>query len=85
MMEIEPFYFKNLAYVKSKVSSSTLEKLKQEAKFILDNSNQFRKYNKKLAGNLEKEYSTHKSQEILKPYLTSLANEFHKHSEENEH
>ena len=36
-MDIEPFYFKNLAYVKSKVSSSTLEELKQEAKFILEN------------------------------------------------
>ena len=84
-MDIEPFYFKNLAYVKSKVSSSTLEELKQEAKFILENSNQFKKYNKELAGNLEKEYSTHKSQEILKPYLISLANEFHKHLEENEH
>ena len=84
-MDIEPFYFKNLAYVKSKVSSSTLEELKQEAKFILENSNQFKKYNEELAGNLEKEYSTHKSQEILKPYLISLANEFHKHLEENEH
>jgi hypothetical protein len=84
-MEIEPFYFKNLAYVKSKVSSTTLEELKQEAKFILENSNQFKKYNKELAGNLEKEYSTHKSQEILKPDLISLANEFHKHSAENEH
>jgi hypothetical protein len=85
MMEIEPFYFKDLAGVKSKVSSKTLEELKQEAKFILENSNQFKKYNKELAGNLEKEYLTHKIQEILKPYLISLANEFHKHSAENEH
>jgi hypothetical protein len=84
-MEIEPFYFKDLAGVKSKVSSKTLEELKQEAKFILENSNQFKKYNKELAGNLEKEYLTHKIQEILKPYLISLANEFHKHSAENEH
>ena len=84
-MEIEPFYFENLAYVKSKVSSKTLEELKEEAKFILENSNQFKKYNKDLAGNLEKEYSTHKSQEILRSYLISLANEFHKHSAENEH
>jgi len=84
-MDIEPFYFKNLAYVKSKVSSTTLEELKEEAKFILENSNQFKKYNKELAGNLEKEYSTHKSQDILKPYLISLANEFHKYSVENEH
>lgn len=84
-MEIEPFYFKNLAYVKSKVSSTTLEELKQEAKFILENENQFKKYNKELAGNLEKEYSTYKSENILRPDLISLANEFHKHSAENEH
>ena len=85
MMEIEPVYFKDLVYVKSKVSSSTLKELKQEAKFILENSNQFKKHNNRLAGNLEKEYIPHKSQEILKPYLISLANEFHKHLEENEH
>jgi len=36
-MKIEPFYFKNLAFVKSKVSSSTLKELKKEAKFILKN------------------------------------------------
>lgn len=84
-MDIEPFYFKNLAYVKSKVSSTTLEELKEEANFILENSNQFKKYNEKLAGNLEKEYSTHNSEEILKPYLVSLANEFYKQSTENEH
>ena len=44
-MDIEPFYLKNLAFVQSKVSSATLEELKQEAKFILENSNQFKKYN----------------------------------------
>ena len=84
-MDIEPFYLKNLVFVQSKVSSATLEELKQEAKFILENLNQFKKNNKKLAGNLEKEYLTHKSEEILKPYLISLANEFHKQSTENEH
>jgi len=85
MMKIEPVYFKDLVYVKSKVSSSTLKELKQEAKFILENSNQFKKHNNRLAGNLEKEYIPHKSQEILRPYLISFANEFHKHSTENEH
>jgi hypothetical protein len=84
-MKIEPFYFQDFAYVKSKVSSTTLEELKEEAKFILENPNQFKKHNNGLAGNLEKEYISHKSQEILKPYLISLANEFHKHSAENEH
>ena len=76
-MDIEPFYFKNFAFVQSKVSSTTLEELKQEAKFILENSNQFKKYNKDLAGNLEKEYSTYKSKEIpkkkayyIKTYIT---------------
>jgi hypothetical protein len=83
-MEIKPFYFKNLLYVKSRVSSQTLEKLKLEAKFILENQSKFEKYNRKLAGNLEKEYLTCKSREILKSYLTSLANEFYKYSTENE-
>ena len=85
MMKIEPVYFEDLVYVKSKVSSSTLEELKQEAKFILENSNKFKKHNNKLAGNLEKEYISHKSLEILRPYLISLANEFHKNLTGNEH
>lgn len=84
MMEIEPFYLKDPAYVKSKVSSKVLEELKQEAKFILENSNQYKKYNGQLAGNLEQEYQIHKSREILRPYLTSLANKFYKHSAEDE-
>lgn len=83
-MNIESFYSDNLLYIKSEVSSETLEDLKKEAKFILENSNQFKKYNKDLAGNLEKEYSTHKSKEILKPYLISLANEFNKKSMKEE-
>jgi hypothetical protein len=84
-MKIEPVYFKNLICVNSKVSSSTLKELKKEAKFILENENQFRKYNKNLAGNLEKEYSTDKSKEILEKDLITLANEYHEYSKENKH
>ena len=85
MENIKKVYFKNLAYVQSKVSSTTLEELKQEAKYILENSNQFKKYNDRLAGNLEKEYLADKSKKILEKDLIALANEYHKHSQENEH
>ena len=85
MMEnIEPIYFKHFACLKSKVSNGVLKQLKDEAKFILENQSQFSKYNKELAGNLEKEYSTDKSKEILEADLITLANEYHKHSKENE-
>jgi hypothetical protein len=84
MENIEPVYFKHLGYMQSKVSSDILEQLKNEAKFILKNQGQFSKYNKELAGNLEKEYSTDKSKEILEADLITLANEYHKHSKENE-
>ena len=80
-MNIEPVYHLNLVYVKSKVPSFVLEELKQEAKNILENPNQYEEWNKKLAGNLEKEYKTSKSREILQPYLISLADEYFKDSE----
>jgi len=83
METIEPFYFNRLAYVQSKVSSDVLKELKNEAKFILENQSQFLKYNNELAGNLEKEYSTDRSKEILEKDLITLANEYHKHSQEN--
>jgi len=85
MENIEQVYFEHLAYVKSKVSSDVLKELKNEAKFILENQSQFSKFNNALAGNLEKEYSTDKSKEILEKDLITLANEYHKHSRENEH
>jgi len=85
MENIEQVYFKHLAYVQSKVSSDVLKELKNEAKFILENPSRFLKYNNSLAGNLEKEYSIDKSKEILEKDLITLANEYHKHSRENEH
>ena len=81
---MEIYYIENPPFVQSQVASTTLEELKHESKFILENLNQFKKYNSELVGNLEKEYSTHKSEEILKPYLISLADEFHKQSTGNE-
>ena len=85
MENIEPIYFNHFAYVKSKVSSDVLEELKNEAKFILKNQSQFQKFNNTLAGNLEKEYSTDKSKKFLEKDLITLANEYHKHVQENEH
>ena len=81
---MEPFYFKNLAYVQTKVDSDTLCKLKTESKLIFENQDKFKKVNNELAGNLEKEYLTNKSKEILKSHLVSLANEYYKHSQEIE-
>jgi hypothetical protein len=84
MENIEPIYFNRLAYVQSKVSGDVLEQLKNEAKFILANQNQFQKHNNKLAGNLEKEYLTDKSKEILEADLITLANEYHKYFKETQ-
>jgi hypothetical protein len=36
-MDVEPFYFKNLAYVKSKVSSTTLEEIEKMGLELLEN------------------------------------------------
>jgi len=80
MENIEPIF----ACLKSKVSDNVLKQLKDEAKFILKNQSQFQKFNKKLAGNLEKQYSTDKSKEILEKDLITLANEYHKYSTENQ-
>ena len=82
-MEIEPFYFKSIGYVQAKLSSECLKQIKDEAKYILENSDKFKKHNKHLAGNLEKEYSMQHSKKILMPYLTSLAREFQNYSENN--
>ena len=85
MENIEPIYFNYFAYVQSKVSSDILEQIKNEAKFILENQNQFQKVNNTLAGNLEKEYSTDKIKKILEKDLITLANEYHEHSQGNKH
>ena len=78
-MTTEPFYRVSLTYVKSKIPDSVLEQLKGEAKNILDNPNQYPKFNHRLAGVIEKEYLSIKSKIILEPYLIDLANEFHKY------
>lgn len=75
-MNVEPFFHHELIYVKSKVPSFVLEELKQEAKNILENPNQFKKLNDTLAGNIEQEYQTPKGREILQPHLISLVDEY---------
>jgi len=84
MENIEPIYFKHFACLQSKVSNDILEQLKKDAEYILENENKFKKYNKNLVGNIEKEYSARKSEEILRPDLITLANEYYKYSKENE-
>lgn len=85
MENIELIEINNFVGLKYKVSDEILDQLKNEAKFILENQSQFSKYNKNLAGNLEKEYSIDKSKEILEKDLITLANQYHKHSQENKH
>jgi hypothetical protein len=83
-MKIEPIYFNHFAGLQSKISNDILIQLKEDANYILKNENKFEKYNSKLIGNIEKEYSLSQSKNILKPILFNLANEFHKYSAENE-
>jgi hypothetical protein len=83
-MEIEPIYFSHFACLQSKVSYNILEQLKKDAEYILENENKFKKYNNDLVGNIEKEYSVHISEEILRPDLITLANEYYKYSKEDE-
>lgn len=84
METIEPIYFSHFACLKSKISDEILGQLKNEVKFILENQSKFQKYNNDLAGNLEKEYSIDRSKKILEKDLIILANEYHKHSKENQ-
>ena len=84
MENIEPIYFNDFVGLRSKVTNNILEQLKKEAKYILENEYKFKKNNNNLAGNIEKEYFTYKSEEILKPHLIVLANKFHKYSTNNE-
>ena len=85
MENIKSIYFEDLAYVQSKVSNDVLEELKNEAKFILENQSQFKKFDPTGVGNLDKQYLTNKSKEILEKDLITLANEYHKHSQETQH
>lgn len=85
MKNIEIIDFKHFACLKYKVSDEILEQLKYEADYIIKNEDLFKKYNKELVGNLEKEYSLDKSKEILTPILNNLAKKYYKHkAEENE-
>jgi hypothetical protein len=73
---VQPHYHKQLLYLQTKISDDDLVYLKEEAKNILENESQFKKYNKTLAGNIEKEYKLEKTQQILNPYLFDLANKY---------
>jgi hypothetical protein len=81
---IESQYHTQLLYVKSKVSDNILRQVKEEAKYILKNESEFKKYNKGLAGNIEKEYSVQKSSKILENEIIALANEHYKQMNKDE-
>jgi hypothetical protein len=75
---IEPHYHNQLLYVQSKVSNDILRQVKEEAE------SEFKKYNKGLAGNIEKEYSVQKSSKILENEIIALANEHYKQMNKDE-
>jgi hypothetical protein len=76
---IEPVYLNFFAYIQSKISKNILDQIKEDAFYVLENRNKFKKWNNKLVGNIENEYSPHKSEHILKPILFNLADEYDSH------
>jgi hypothetical protein len=80
---IEPIYLNCFAYIQSKISKNILEQIKKDAYYVLENKDKFRKCNNDLVGNIENEYCPYKSEQILKPILFSLADEYHKYSQKD--
>jgi hypothetical protein len=80
---IEPIYFSFLGYIQSKISKNILEQIKKDVYYVLENKDKFRKCNNNLVGNIENEYYPYESEQILKPILFNLANEYHKHSQKD--
>jgi hypothetical protein len=80
---IEPIYFNFIGYIQSKISKNILEQIKKDAYYVLENRDKFKKYNDILVGNIENEYRPYKIEQILKPILFSLANEYHKYSQQD--
>ena len=76
-INIDKIFFEELLYVKTKVSSLILNQLKEESFFILENQDQYKKYNSNLAGNIEKEFGLNiDTEKILFPTLSNLAKAF---------
>ena len=89
---IEPYYYKQLLYSQSKVSNDVLGKIKEEVKYILEDESSRKLLPKSLNG---EKYRPHRSiqfvrtmsersQEILLPELTILANKHHNSIKEDQ-
>lgn len=81
--KMNPVYFSNFAYIESKIPDDILTKLKEESDYILKNESQFNKSNKKLIGQIKKEYDINHLKNNLKSILFSIANECHFHLHKN--
>ena len=80
-LEIDQIYHENLLYVKSKISVSDLNDLKDTVNNIIEHPNHYKEHNTHLIGNLSKDYYLGNSQKIINPYLIKLANQFYKNSD----
>lgn len=76
-------YASKLINIQSKIPDDILSLLKKESNYILKNEDQTIKYNKHLAGNIEKEFSLEKYKKILEPIIYKLAYEFIEHSDDD--
>ena len=63
----------NYGVVQTYLPDEILEVLKAEAKEIQDSFDTANPYNKKLAGNIEKEFTLEKSGSVLKPFILDMA------------
>jgi hypothetical protein len=78
-IEVSPVSIKNFLYLESRLPDNIFKKIQDDVEYILNNQNKMQKYNKSLAGNLEKEFGSYKSKEILNPILQTIANECYMH------
>ena len=82
-MEYETFSYSEITNIQFRIPDDILSLLKKESNYILKNEDQFKKYNKDLAGNIEKEYSLEKYRKILEPIVYKLADKFIENSKNN--
>ena len=82
-MESQLSYASKLINIQSKIPDDILSLLKKESNYTLKNEDQTIKYNKHLAGNIEKEFSLEKYRKILEPIIYKLAYEFIEHSDDD--
>ena len=84
-IDVTPIKLDQFLYLESKLPDEVLEQIKEDAEHVFNNQEKFENYNKKLAGNLVKEFDVHKrTREVLEPIVQTLANECYKHFAETE-